>query len=196
VHRRLSDRRVGAHSPQTTSDGLCRPGVTPVPPGRGRYYAFTTASEYVNIPDYTSTDLARWSRTPGDGRNHLPKWTTAGKAWAPGVVELGGSEATDDGVIEAPYMVEAGGSDVLLLSRSQWESAFYAVSYTVCSGPLGPCTRPDAAPARVVRRRPGTGWGVLVSVGGTAALPDSALIALSEGGPDGRVRSGSVALNL
>ena len=208
-----------------------------------QYYAFTTASDYVNIPEYTSSDLSHWHHEPGDALPHVPAWSTPGRTWAPGVVQLGGrwlmyyateqtstglqclsvasattpggpyadtskapivcqanlggsidpdplvdsggrawliwksngagptpaqlwgsaltnsgslsgqptlllaaNRSGDGGVIENPFMVQAGGSDVLLFSQNQWESASYAVSYAVCRSMLGPCTRPDAPP--------------------------------------------------
>ena len=208
-----------------------------------QYYAFTTASDFVNIPEYTSTDLAHWQHQPGDALPKVPAWSTSGRTWAPGVVQLGGkwlmyyateqtstkleclSVATastpggpysdtskaplvcqtslggsidpdpmvdssgkawlfwksngagstpaqlwssaltasgalsgkasllltadqggDDGVIEAPFMLQEAGADILLFSQNQWESASYAVSYAICRTLSGPCSRPDAPP--------------------------------------------------
>lgn len=58
----------------------------------GQYYAFTTASLHGPIQLFVSSDLAHW-RTAGwpgplvqDAR-----WTTYGREWAPGVIDVGGT---------------------------------------------------------------------------------------------------------
>jgi arabinan endo-1,5-alpha-L-arabinosidase len=69
--------------------GFDSPDPDVLRPG-SQYYVFTTASDYVNIPEYTSSDLSHWHHQPGDGLAHLPTWSTPGRTWAPGVVPLGG----------------------------------------------------------------------------------------------------------
>ncbi|HET6793605.1 MAG TPA: cell wall-binding repeat-containing protein, partial [Acidimicrobiales bacterium] len=54
----------------------------------GTYYAFSTASNYVNIPLYTSADLSHWTAA-GEALPALPSWTTPGRTWAPGVMAFG-----------------------------------------------------------------------------------------------------------
>lgn len=44
-----------------------------------------------------------------------------------------------NGVVEAPDMVENGGRFYLFYSGNNWNSADYAVGYAVCGAPLGPC---------------------------------------------------------
>jgi len=207
------------------------------------YYAYTTGSDLRNVPVLESGDLVHWQLV-GDALPVLPSWSTFGRTWAPGVVEIGGqfvmfyatevattgdeciSEAlsatpagpfTDgspgplvcqsalggsidpdpfvaadgtpylywksnagdsplpatiwaaqlspdgatlasgayavlsqnepwESTVESPAMVETGGGDVLFFSGGLWDSAGYGVGYASCTGPLGPCATPDAAP--------------------------------------------------
>lgn len=65
----------------------------------------------------------------------------------------GSWEAT---TIENPSMTYINGAYVLLYSGNNWNSPNYATGYAVCSGPLGPCTRPSSSP---LMRSVSGAWG-------------------------------------
>jgi beta-xylosidase len=50
------------------------------------------------------------------------------------------------GIVEAPTMLASGGKYFLFYSGNDWDTANYAISYAVCTTPLGPCTKPNAGP--------------------------------------------------
>lgn len=47
----------------------------------------------------------------------------------------------EDGVVEGPSMLEAGGTYHLVYSGNRWDTAAYAMGTARCSSPLGPCTK-------------------------------------------------------
>jgi hypothetical protein len=51
-----------------------------------------------------------------------------------------------EATVENPFMVDESGTYVLFYSGGLWDSAGYGVSYAVCTGPLGPCTKPVSSP--------------------------------------------------
>lgn len=55
-------------------------------------------------------------------------------------------QAWEKGIVEAPTMLAANGAYYLFYSGNDWVTANYAVSYAVCSSPLGPCTKPRSDP--------------------------------------------------
>jgi beta-xylosidase len=51
------------------------------------------------------------------------------------------------GIVEAPTMLAAtDGRFYLFYSGNDWETANYAISYAVCTSPLGPCVKPRQTP--------------------------------------------------
>jgi beta-xylosidase len=66
-------------------------------------------------------------------------------AGSPAVL-LGADQPWEDQVVEAPSMVRSGNRYYLFYSGGHWNTAGYAIGYAVCSGPLGPCTKPLAQP--------------------------------------------------
>ncbi len=55
---------------------------------------------------------------------------------------LGADRAFERRVVEAPSLVLAGGTYVLLYSAADWQSPAYTTAYAICAGPAGPCTKP------------------------------------------------------
>jgi hypothetical protein len=49
-------------------------------------------------------------------------------------------------VVEGPFMWPSAGSYYLFYSGNNWNSASYAIGVAVCTGPLGPCTKPLDGP--------------------------------------------------
>lgn len=92
----------------------------------GTYYAFSTASNYVNIPELTSTDLVHWTQA-GDALPQLPAWSTSGRTWAPGVVS-------------------ASGQWVLFYATLQASSGLQCVSEAVAPTPSGPFADNSSGP--------------------------------------------------
>ncbi len=56
--------------------------------GTTTYYAYTTGTGGGHIPVLSSPDLRTWT-FDGDALPTLPGWSTPGRTWGPGVVELG-----------------------------------------------------------------------------------------------------------
>ena len=54
----------------------------------GKYYAFSTTSDGLNVPIATSSDFTTWKATQQDALRDLPSWTDGG-IWAPHVVSVG-----------------------------------------------------------------------------------------------------------
>jgi hypothetical protein len=52
----------------------------------------------------------------------------------------------ENGVVEAPDLIENAGRYFLFYSGNNWDSADYAVGVATCSGPLGPCSQPWTSP--------------------------------------------------
>ena len=50
------------------------------------------------------------------------------------------------GIVEAPTMLAADGRYFLFYSGNDWDTANYAISYAVCTTPMGPCVKPNAGP--------------------------------------------------
>jgi beta-xylosidase len=77
------------------------------------------------------------------------RMTADGLRFAPGTkphVLLRTAQKWEGNVIEAPSMVKYGGRYYLFYSGNRYTTADYAIGYAVCSGPLGPCTRPRSKP--------------------------------------------------
>ncbi len=55
-------------------------------------------------------------------------------------------QAWEAGVVEAPTMLAADGKYYLFYSGNDWDTANYAISYAVCTAPLGPCVKPNDGP--------------------------------------------------
>ena len=56
------------------------------------------------------------------------------------------TQAWEGGVVEAPDLVMSGGRFLLFYSGNNWETASYGVGVAVCTGPAGPCTKPQDGP--------------------------------------------------
>jgi beta-xylosidase len=56
----------------------------------GLYWAYSTGSAGRNLQVMSSPDLRTWSG-PADPLPTLPAWATAGRTWAPGVIQLDGA---------------------------------------------------------------------------------------------------------
>lgn len=75
--------------------------------------------------------------------------TQSGTALAPGTTPtalLQPGQSWQHGVIEGPDMVLDNGQYILFYSGSDWTTDTYAIGYTRCAGPLGPCTDQSPAP--------------------------------------------------
>ena len=59
---------------------------------------------------------------------------------------LTADQAWEDGIVEAPEMVEVDGTLYLFYSGNEWATADYAVGYAVCESVTGPCTKPASTP--------------------------------------------------
>jgi beta-xylosidase len=59
---------------------------------------------------------------------------------------IGADQGWEAGVVEAPTMLGADGSYYLFYSGNDWNTASYAISYAVCTSPMGPCTKPNPGP--------------------------------------------------
>ncbi len=58
----------------------------------------------------------------------------------PPTLLLDDDQAWQQGVVEGPDMVGAGGAYLLLYGANDWSSARYAIGYAVCATPSGPCS--------------------------------------------------------
>lgn len=56
------------------------------------------------------------------------------------------SETWEHHIVEAPSVVYADGTYFLLYSGNDWWTYGYAEGYATCSGPAGPCRKPDPVP--------------------------------------------------
>ena len=101
--------------------------------------------------DANGTPYLEWK---SNGGPHQPAVLWSEQLNAPGT-EFAGSApspmlASDDGwdagVIEAPDLVLFQGRYLLFYSENNWNSSAYAVGWTTCKGPLGPCTEPLSKP--------------------------------------------------
>ncbi len=59
---------------------------------------------------------------------------------------LGADQQWEAGLVEAPSMVEDGGTYYLFYSANAWNSDRYAIGYATCPAPTGPCTKPRGGP--------------------------------------------------
>jgi beta-xylosidase len=226
----------------------------------GTYYAFTTGNLNGPIQLFISTNLAHWTQTnwPGPLLQDAT-WTTYGKEWAPGVIQVGeqwvmyyateetetgaqcitmataptitgpyvndqsapltcdaidpspyttsdgsllltwkGDEASGRGAkimveqlsadgrsflpgtsptvvltadqpwettVENPDMALIGGTWFLVYSGGSYSDASYATGYAMCTGPLGPCTKPLDHPLL-------TSAAEVIGPGGASAFAD------------------------
>ncbi|MGZ4802146.1 MAG: glycoside hydrolase family 43 protein [Acidimicrobiia bacterium] len=64
----------------------------------------------------------------------------------PAQLLLQADQAWELGIVEAPTMLAADGRYYLFYSGNDWDTANYAISYAVCTSPLGPCTKPNPGP--------------------------------------------------
>jgi hypothetical protein len=55
---------------------------------------------------------------------------------------IGASQAWEDGLVEAPSMVQQGGNYWLFYSANLWGSDDYGIGIAHCAGVTGPCTKP------------------------------------------------------
>jgi len=72
----------------------------------------------------------------------------------------------EEGIIEGPELVLAGGRLHLLCSAGRWDTTGYAIGQAVCTSPLGPCTK-SANPLLVSR-------GEVLGPGGPTVVRDKA----------------------
>jgi Glycosyl hydrolases family 43 len=61
-------------------------------------------------------------------------------------------QSWQNGIVEGPDMVVAGGSYLLFYSGSDWHTAGYAIGVADCTGPMGPCT--DTSPQPLLASGP------------------------------------------
>ncbi|MGH9046777.1 MAG: glycoside hydrolase family 43 protein, partial [Acidimicrobiales bacterium] len=92
-------------------------------------------------------------KTNGAGRQPATIWAqplaTGGTAMASGsspVALLKPTQAWEGSVVEGPFMWDDAGTYYLFYSGNNWETASYAEGVAVCSGPLGPCSKPFPGP--------------------------------------------------
>ena len=92
-----------------------------------------------------------WKSNGGGGISAI--WSqqldATGRAFVPGsapVQLLVPDQAWEGGIVEAPDLVASGGRYFLFYSGNSWKTADYATGVAVCSGPLGPCTKPLSEP--------------------------------------------------
>ncbi|MGH9074256.1 MAG: glycoside hydrolase family 43 protein, partial [Acidimicrobiales bacterium] len=90
-----------------------------------------------------------------NGGSHQPAtiWAqplaATGTALAPGsspVALLRPTQGWEGSVVEGPFMTVLNGAYYLFYSGNNWDSANYAEGVAVCSGPLGPCSKPIGQP--------------------------------------------------
>ncbi len=92
------------------------------------------------------------------------------------------------GVVEAPDLVVSGGRYFLFYSGNNWDSSEYAVGVAVCTGPLGPCTKPSTQPiltAGAGIEGPG-GESVFTDASGSAWIAFDAYLPGAVGYPNSR----------
>ena len=90
-----------------------------------------------------------------NGGSHQPAtiWAqplaATGTALAPdsyAVALLRPTQAWEGSVVEGPFMTVLDGTYYLFYSANDWDTGNYAEGVAVCSGPLGPCSKPIAQP--------------------------------------------------
>ncbi|HEY5110384.1 MAG TPA: glycoside hydrolase family 43 protein [Acidimicrobiales bacterium] len=92
-----------------------------------------------------------WKSNGGGGASALwsqqldPAGTGFAATTAP-VQLLVPDQSWEGGVIEAPDLVANGGHYFLFYSGNNWKSSAYGVGVAVCTGPLGPCSKPLSGP--------------------------------------------------
>jgi beta-xylosidase len=72
----------------------------------GRYFAYATQTDDVNVQVMTSADLHRWEHL-GDALPALPGWALAGRTWSPAVLRrpVGGSRVGFTRGVQARYVL-------------------------------------------------------------------------------------------
>lgn len=129
------------------------------------------------------------SQPPGLWSQRLDAAGTALYPWSAPSMLLQSSQGWEDGVVEAPDMVYAGGAYDLLYSGANWSSAGYAIGEAVCQGPAGPCTKPLSAPILQSGQQfsgPG-GPAVFTAAGGQTELAFAAYLPQAVGYPNSRL---------
>jgi hypothetical protein len=120
--------------------------------------------------DVTGTTYLTWkSNDAGSSKIWAEPLDPDATAFAPGATPsllLAADQGWEQGTIEAPDMVPAGGHYFLFFSANNWNSADYAVGVATCSGPLGPCS--DAGPGPILT----SGTGV-AGPGGETVFTDA-----------------------
>jgi hypothetical protein len=100
--------------------------------------------------DLNGTTYLAWkSNDAGSSKLWAEPLDPSGTGFAPGAtpsVLLAADQGWEQGTIEAPNMVPAGGRYFLLFSGNDWNSADYAIGFATCSGPLGPCSDAQSGP--------------------------------------------------
>jgi beta-xylosidase len=120
--------------------------------------------------DANGTTYLSWkSNDAGSSKLWAEPLDPSGTAFAPGATPsmlLAADQGWEQGTIEAPDMMPAGGRYFLFFSANNWNSADYAVGVASCSGPLGPCTDAPSGPIL------GSGTGV-AGPGGESVFTDA-----------------------
>ncbi|MGY5766522.1 glycoside hydrolase family 43 protein [Brachybacterium sp. DNPG3] len=91
----------------------------------GRYYLYSTAGSRGHMPVLVSDDLVTWEEL-GNAMPEIASWCTAGRHWAPEVIEI-------DGRFHAYY------------TARDTASATQAIGHAVADDPAGPFVDDDAA---------------------------------------------------
>ena len=89
-----------------------------------------------------STPPMLWANQLSPDGQSLLAGSTPTEMLAPSQSWEGGSH----GVVEGPAMVAIDNSYILLYSGNDWRTANYAIGLAQCSGPLGPCSKPNDGP--------------------------------------------------
>ena len=100
--------------------------------------------------DFNGTTYLAWkSNDAGSSKLWAEPLDPSGTAFVPGATPsmlLAADQGWEQGTIEAPDMMPAGGRYFLFFSGNNWNSADYAVGVATCSGPLGPCSDAPTGP--------------------------------------------------
>ncbi len=105
---------------------------------------------------YTAPDGVSWLLWKTEGRPGVEatklysrRLNASGTAFGTGSVThllSQTSQKWEGHVVENPSMIAYGGRYYLFYSANEWTTAAYAIGYAVCSGPQGPCTKPQPTP--------------------------------------------------
>ncbi|HEY3810027.1 MAG TPA: glycoside hydrolase family 43 protein, partial [Acidimicrobiales bacterium] len=94
--------------------------------------------------DSDGTSYLTW-KSDGDSNGDLsgiwaqPLDSTLSLAGSPKLLLTNGGQSWQGTIIEGPDMAKIDGSYYLFYSGNDYDTSHYAVGYTTCSGPLGPC---------------------------------------------------------